>query len=254
MPERPDRLLLVSVPKSGTHLTSRLAEGLGFSLVWRLYHEVEVLEAERRGQTTPDSIPYGRCLIVHRLSAGRITPDFDRQWSSGSVQVLFNIRDPRDVLVSSLDYLLHQREAALPFPGLHVLMDIVQRLDGRERQMDFLLDDVSLSMLGPLHPITVFRDMRYLALHPRCVTVRYEDLAGARGGGSAERQERAVASVLAAFHLDGDARRLAARLYDPGAAMFNVGRIGRWREELSAAQLRTFERNYGDVLAAYGYA
>lgn len=253
MPDRPDRLVLVSVPKSGTHLASRLIDGMGFTLEWRLENEVAALEAERRGRTTPDTIPYGRCLIVHRLSADRMVPDFYRDWSSGSIGVLFNVRDPRDVLVSSLDYLLHKRDVALPYPGLYVLMDIVERLEGRGRQMDFLLDEISLSILGPLHPITVFRDMRYLALHPKCVTVRYEDLAGARGEGSDERQVSAVAAVLEAFHLEGDARRLAERLYDPGAAMFNEGRIGRWREELSDAQLRTFERHYGDVLAAYGY-
>jgi len=253
MPDPPDRLLLVSVPKSGTHLASGLVSGLGFSLVWRLFHEVEPLEAERRGQTTPDSIPYGRCLVVHRMSAGRMTSRFYRDWSSGSIQVLFNVRDPRDVLLSALDYLLHKRDAALPFPGLYILMDILQRIEGRGRQIDFLLDEATLPMLGPLHPITVFRDMRYLALHPRCVTLRFEDLAGPAGGGSAERQVDAVNGVLQACNLRGDPRRLADRLYDTGGTMFNQGRIGRWREQMSDAQLRRFERLYGDVLEAYGY-
>lgn len=254
MPEPPDRLLLVSVPKSGTHLASRLVEGLGYRLEWRLHHEVEPLEAERRGGTMPDAIPYGRALVVHRMSAARMSPRFYADWSSGSVQMLLNVRDPRDVLLSSLDYLLHKREAALPFPGLYVLMDVVQRIEGRDRQLDFLLGEDAVSMLGPLHPMTVFRDMRYLALHPRCPVVRYEELAGPRGGGNAVQQLESVAAVLERFGIDRNPRQLAERLYDPAAKMFNRGRIGRWRDELSEEQLRRFERAYGDVLAAYGYA
>lgn len=248
-----DRLVLVSVPKSGTHLASRLVEGLGYRLEWRLFHEVESLEAERPGRPMPDSIPYGRCLVVHRMSAARMSPRFYTDWSSGSVHVLFNIRDPRDVLVSALDHLLYKRGVALPFPGQLVLMDVVQRIEGRERQLDFLLDDAAVSILGPLHPMTVFRDMRYLTLHPRSATVRYEDLAGSPGGGSDERQTKAVAAVMERFGIDGDPRPLAARLYDSNAKMFHQGRIGRWREELSDAQLRRFEHLHGDVLGAYGY-
>ena len=253
MPDPPDRLVLVSVPKSGTHLASSLVEGLGFRLVWRLHNEVEPLEAVRRGDTTPASIPYGRCLVVHRMSADRMSPRFYRDWSSGNIQVLLNVRDPRDVLVSALDYLLHKRDVALPFPGLYILMDIVQRIDGRSRQLDFLMNEVSLPMLGPLHPMTVFRDMRYLTLHPRSLVVRFEDLIGPRGGGSTERQVDAVAAVMAWSNIDADPRQLADRLCDPTVKMFNQGRVGRWREQMSEAQVRTFEHLHGDVLGAYGY-
>jgi hypothetical protein len=253
MPVAPDRLLLVSVPKSGTHLASRLVEGLGFRLVWRLYNEVAALEAERPHGTAPDSIPYGRCLVVHRMSADRMSPRFHRDWSSGSIKVLFNVRDPRDILLSALDHLLLKRDVALPLPGQDRLADIVQRIEGRHGQIDFLMAEVSPSMVGPLHPMTVLRDMRYLAAHARCMSIRFEDLVGARGGGDAERQVGAVEAVLDWSGIEGDPRQLADRLYDPGARMFNQGRIGRWREEMSDAQVRRFERQYGDVLAAHGY-
>jgi hypothetical protein len=253
MPDTPDRLVLVSVPKSGTHLASRLVEHLGFSLVWRLYNEVEVLEAERPGRTDTTSIPYGRCLVVHRMSADRMSPWFYKEWASGSIQVLLSVRDPRDVLVSALDYLLAKRDVALPFPGLYILMDVVRQIDGRGRQLDFLMDEVCLPMLGPLHPIAVLRDMSYLALHPSCLVVRFEDLVGPQGGGSAERQTVAIQAVLDWSNIEGDPRRLAERLFDPRVKVFNQGRVGRWREELSAAQVGRFEHRYGDVLRTYGY-
>src|SRR4029078_3308345 len=99
MPDPPQRLVLVSAPKSGTRLASGLVEGIGFCLEWRLHNEVAALEVKTRGDPTPATIPYGRCLVVHRLSADRMSPRFYADWSSGNIQVLFNIRDPRDVLL-----------------------------------------------------------------------------------------------------------------------------------------------------------
>lgn len=251
--KRPGRLVLVSVPKSGTHLVSRLTDAMGYRLMWRLFHEVPEVEERRGGPMDPEMTPYGRCLVVHRMSEERQSSYFREAWAKRSIQVVLHVRDPRDVLLSALDYLLHKRQLAMPLPGIFKLMDRVQSMGDRARQLEFLMDEDACVLLGPLHPIRVFRDMRYLRGHPGCLSLRFEDLVGAWGRGCDRRRLETVAQALYWAGSDRDAAEAAIRLYNPGEPMYNRGDLGRWRDEMSEPLLRRFAGLYGDVLADYGY-
>jgi hypothetical protein len=73
----------------------------------------------------------------------------------------------------------------------------------------------------------------------RCTLVRFEDLVGEAGGGSATRQHEAVRSIGRGLGLDLDHESIVGvckRAFDPGSRTFRRGRVGSFRDELSPAQ------------------
>jgi hypothetical protein len=72
----------------------------------------------------------------------------------------------------------------------------------------------------------------------RVLELRYEELVG----------DREAAAHRLASHLDGDAAALVRSL-----ASAHTTSVGRWRRDLSAAQVADVEREAGDLLAELGY-
>jgi hypothetical protein len=94
--------------------------------------------------------------------------------------------------------------------------------------------------------------------HPRVLEVRYEDLVG-----DPERTIRAVCSFVgeeydaACVSGDNDAKSIEARMRTPNN-MSSYGKVGdasvgRWRRDLSSAELETCLRKGGPLLEALGY-
>jgi hypothetical protein len=252
---RAERVVLVSVPKSGTHLVSRLLEGLGYTLHWRLMHEVpEVTEPESWSRDLLEQPP-GTCLIVHRLTPALLPWAFARDWHDGSsIRVLFHYRDPRDVVISGLHALLDPRRYSRNLTAQSFILAemLAARTSLRER-LDFLFE-APPGVAGAIDPMALFRKLTWLLLHPRVLSTRFEALIGPEGGGDAETQRREVERVAAHLGVDADPAAVAGGLFDPGSVTFRRGRIGQWRELFTPAQAAAFGERYGDILGRYGYA
>ncbi len=85
--------------------------------------------------------------------------------------------------------------------------------------------------------------------------VRFEDLVGPEGGGSAEAQRRAVGSVAAHLGLEADEatlERVGRSIFGAGQT-FRKGTIGGWKEEFSGEHERAAEEVVGPLLAELGY-
>jgi hypothetical protein len=251
-----ERVVLVSIPKSGTHLVSRLLEGMGYTLRWRLMHEVpEVSEPESWRRDLLEQ-PAGTCLIVHKLTPGLLPWVFARDWHDGqSIKVLLHYRDPRDVVISGLNALADPRGYSRKLtPQSFILSEMLAARSGLGEQLDFLLGEAPEGLAGTLDPVGLFRTLSWLRLHPRVLPVRFEALVGPEGGGDAEAQLREVERVAGHLGVDADPAVLAAGLYDRKSLTFHRGRIGRWRELFTPQQTQAFEERYGDILGRYGYA
>jgi hypothetical protein len=159
------------------------------------------------------------------------------------------IRDPRDVIVSQVHYVLNSPK--------HFLHRAFTAIGERARCFDAAID-------GGFFNGTFLESIRARCLSldvwlhsPRSIVVRFEDLVGSQGGGSEELQLETVTRLLRGAGVaksDDEIRAIATELYGPGKRTFRKGKIGEARSELTAAQLRRMDELLGDIYAQWGYA
>lgn len=163
-----------------------------------------------------------------------------------NARIIVILRDPRDVLVSFADWI-----GTRPDFYLHAAFAQL----GREASIRLLLRGrKNLSGGYRLKPFSEVLDRAEGWLDaPGVLQVRFEDLIGARGGGSEARQAQALKSIHA---LVGSTKPL--QLVDPdaiygGSLTFNKGRTARWRELDDPALIEDITHTLGPRLARWGY-
>jgi hypothetical protein len=85
--------------------------------------------------------------------------------------------------------------------------------------------------------------------------VKFEDLVGPKGGGSAEAQRRTVEQVARHVGLEPDERlmRTVEENIFGESKTFRKGQIGGWREEFSEEHARAAREIAGPLLVELGY-
>jgi hypothetical protein len=265
------RIVANSIPKSGTNLLARLLTLLGFEqtsemgirsrLVAGPFSPVrKVLRARSKekvtiGVASPQRID--RRWLERRLSRVAdgyfvtahcvYSPELASLFAGERMRVVCILRDPRDVAVSQMHHIKQRKEhfaheAFLKLPSDHerLLYSIrggelggrrLQSLDERYRQFLGWQDDESAMM------------------------VKFEDLVGPRGGGSAETQRRTVERVARHVGLQPD--ELMLRTVEENifgvSSTFRKGQIGGWREEFSEDQARAAREIAAPLLVELGY-
>jgi hypothetical protein len=131
-------------------------------------------------------------------------------------------RHPHDILISEASY--YHRPDASPFWGY------LKNLSFEER-IDRLIDDKWL--LGTLAD----RVGAYVAWldFPNVLPLSFEEMVGPGGGGDADKQRRAIWSLLLKLRLDGDVDGIANRLFNRDSPTFHMGQIGGHGSLLPAA-------------------
>jgi hypothetical protein len=163
--------------------------------------------------------------------------------------IVLIVRDPRDVVVSHARYV-----GRIPH---HRLYDLYRDLDP-VRAIDLSIRGVGAGTGGGgLLDLAarVGSLLGWLPLPEVCL-VRFEALVGPRGGGSADQQRDALRRIARHLGVEaGDAvlDRVAEASYG-GTATFDTGRIGAWRQALSAAQTALIDDMIGPMLEQLGYA
>jgi sulfotransferase 6B1 len=82
--------------------------------------------------------------------------------------------------------------------------------------------------------------------------VKFEDLVGTKGGGSAEAQRLAVEGVARQLGVEERTMGVVEDLFGVGRT-FRKGQIGGWREEFSAEHERALKEVVGSLLVELGY-
>jgi hypothetical protein len=265
------RIVANSVPKSGTNLLSRLLVLLGLEQKRRLWIHPRLVsgrfssarqffrarepETVTVGVVTPQQI--GRRWLARRLS--RVpngcfvnahciyTPELAELLREEGMRIVCILRDPRDVAVSQMYYLKRQRK--------HFAHEAFMALSSdRER----LLVCIRGGELGGRKLQSL--DQRYRQFlgweqDEGAVVVKFEDLVGSRGGGSAEVQRQAVERV--ATHVGIPVNERTMRLVEENlfgvGRTFRKGQIGGWREEFSPEHERAVKEIAGPLLVELGY-
>lgn len=235
----PQRVLLVSLQKCGTHLIKNVFDRIG----------LEGVGVERATLADFEKLNENQYLWSHFTPTDEVQMELENE--NSDLRIVFNFRDPRDVLVSWFNWMhpqtprvMHRHHAYMKKVYAHFsdaeLMDIFIRND------KFRPDEYN--------PLEHFRLSRVLYFHPGVLKVRFEDLIGSFGGGNEERQRQTVRSILEYLGtpevctIAGD-----INIVDAHSPTFRKGQIGEYKKVLNAIQLRLFNELHGNLIRQYGY-
>lgn len=247
MPTTKQRILVNSLPKSGTNLLSRAFDlagcpygelGVSSALVmgtWQLPRQIarrSFFELDPVIVGLEVQMPVRRAWLNRRLArvppGGYITGHAN--WSTGlenlltanGYRIVLIIRDPRDVLLSYGHYVAANQN--------HFLHRTYCRLDLSARAL-LTLEGGRINGLDVAPFNTMLGRIDRWIDRPGVEVIRFEDIVGPLGGGSTERQ-RVVFDTLSRLtgrHFDPE--RIGAKLYGRSPT-FRKGKIGSAIEEL----------------------
>ncbi len=225
------KLFLTSTPKSGTHFMVSILERLLSGPLDRIDKLNEGERLDEILQSRSSDCAYGHIPWEPAAELGR---DWD-------VAVL--IRDPRDLLVSARDYYVNPRQKSEAHQRIEDHLTAISRDD----QYRFLIDGFEWPdyiLNGIERHCRVYLDWRDHGAR----VLRYEDLFTKAAG-----RCMATAFPRAGF-TEAAAREAVAGQRGAPTKTLNVGRPGRWKEELSPAVLAYFQERTGDLVTDMGYA
>jgi sulfotransferase 6B1 len=194
---------------------------------------------ERRLSRVPD----GCFVSAHCV----YSPELASLFAGEQMRVVCILRDPRDVAVSQMHYIkqkkrhpIHDAFMALPSDSERLLVSIRGGLLGMRELLS--LDERYRQFLG-------WQD------DENAMVIKFEDLVGPRGGGSAEAQRRTVERVARHVSLEPDERmmRTVEENIFGVSKTFRKGQIGGWRSEFSEEHARAAREIAGPLLVKLGY-
>ncbi len=204
---------------------------------------------QRTISTNFSETPAGVCWILPEFDIRRIDGRFLQEWSqTGEPRIIFNYRDPRDVALSMVNFLSGKTAAGFGnFSEFKAFGRILESMRTMDERLTYSLTDPSFPGYAD------FEKELWLLRHPDVCKVSFEEMVGARGGGSAEQQCKTVQRVADFLDIDIDPGSVAERLFREDAFSFFKGQIGSWRKAFTSEHESLFHNRFGHVLEAYGY-
>lgn len=194
--------------------------------------------------------PAGVCWVFNQFDIKLLDGNFLREWSqTGAPKIIFNYRDPRDVILSMVNFLSDRTGRG--FSNYHdflVFSKILKSKDSLEEQLAYALSDPSFPGRRDLSHLF------WLLNHPDICKTSFEELVGERGGGSLQAQASVLNRVFDFLGVTGVAPAdVAGGLFNPGVFSFYRGQIGGWREAFTPELRRVANDRLGDLVGSYGY-
>lgn len=268
MPACRVRAAIFSLPKAGTNLVARyLVELIGLKEARFNLDNTLPAKFGKRDISIADSILVGidDPRPVHRADLERMllrlrlgsfvsghppySPILESILEQGAYRGILVLRDPRDVVISHAHFVLNTKS---------------HYLHAYYRSLPNFSSCIDTSMLGFVDTDTGLRlrsildrtnDILGWNRSKEFVLVKFEEIIGPKGGGSATAQGTELAKI--AEHLGvgvsaTDIRRAADRTFGHSGT-FRQGQISAWKRELCGPQLELFNEVAGDLLTRLGY-
>lgn len=231
------KILLVSIQKSGTHLIFKLLSLFG-------YNGFGIGEYPR--------VDFGRLNNKKFVWSHNPPPQFYyQQLEQEKLKIIFNYRDPRDICVSLFNW-YHHKNKKIDNLTQEFIKKVYSALSDEDK-LNYIIKGERLTNAD--YPLwEVLNEARGLLLHPEVLKIRYEDLVGVEGGGNDAAQLAAIKSVADYLNIEYfDIKNVAKNLYDKESKTFYKGKINRYKKVFTDKQLSLFNIMHGDSLNIYGY-
>lgn len=236
------RVLVNSIPKSGTNLLEGVLDevpGLRRAPYRTLvgYHEFE-----NRTLRRILDLKTGQYCLSHLSAHPRLIDEIN----SNQILVLNMVRDPRDLVVSTMKYVTY-------IDVTHPAHDYFIKLKSDDDRLVAAIRGVR----GVVAPVDeVYKKFQGWLGLKNSVSVKYEDLVGARGGSTDKLQQQIVARVLEFLDVEHEEEmvaRICERAYSPASLTYRGSQIGDWRKSFKPMHVDLFNELAGDLLVSYGY-
>jgi hypothetical protein len=228
-----------------------------FGMPLKTWYGMELISRELIDRTLRRTVgsyfaqtPPGVCWVFNEFDIKKVDGHFLHEWAdTGEPRIIFNYRDPRDMLLSMVNFLAGRTGRGFSnFDDFHVFSGILRAKPDLNEQLIYALTDRSFPAVGDMER------MLWLLHHPNVCKVSFEELVGPPGGGTAEARQNALTRILAFLGVTQPPPGLADRLFNREAFSFYRGQIGGWREDFSAQHKKLAEDRFGEALSLYGYA
>jgi hypothetical protein len=231
------RILLVSLQKCGTHLIKNVFDQIG----------LEGVGVGRATLADFERLNDNQYLWSHFAPTDAVQMELENE--NTDLRIVFNFRDPRDVLVSWFNWM--HPEAPRVMHKHHAYMKKVYANFSDAELMDIFIRNDKFR-LDEYNPLEHFRLSRVLYFHPSVLNIRFEELVGSGGGGNDDRQRKTVQDILeylGVFKASGEVENI----FDVNSPTFRSGRIGGYKNVLTADQIRLVNELHGSLIKQYGY-
>lgn len=172
-----------------------------------------------------------------------------RCFSKRDYRVFYLLRDPRDQLISMLNYIRNKGWAYGP-----LRMDYPFGKLSYDQQIEEMITG---SRYGISVPHAIFTSRKKWISQKGVLTVKFEDLVGTKGGGSKDRQMYALHAIVDHLKLPKTESELATVAENsfgkPGEKTFNKGQIGEWKSKFKDYHKSLFKTIFGNELIEMGY-
>ena len=255
-PRVSERILVNSFPKAGTHLVARaldLSQIVRYSWQHLAPRELPDQSDEHSHQAALrtverlDRVPNGQYATAHLSYDASLATAL----TNSRMELVVVVRDPRALLVSNMRYVMARRR--------HFLHRRFSELyENDEHRLSALLDGFSTSERWGLGRAP-FSDLlaAFVPWRERAtVNLRFEDLAGARAGGTREAQMKALSELYSIIPTTDRLElcfRVADEVWSEQSITFRSGQIHEWRTGLPDPLLREVESRLAPIARSLGY-
>jgi len=252
--ETDERVLMLTVPKSGTNLLSKLIYlifgqdpiPVGNFFSSEMGHAIARTSQRNYDRYLNLSFRNNPCIRSHFNFSAQAKKFIQK---NPEHKVLLLVRDLRDVCVSTAHYRGDIEERlGRPLTTEEKLTWVITNGAGEDED----------SIWNCAHHA---REAISWTLQPNTLLIRFEDLCGPRGGSSLEAQKETISSVSQFFgveltdeEIEFVSENLWGRSSGYKAWTFRKGRVGGWQDEFSPENLEMFNKKLGDQQQQLGYS
>lgn len=244
IPEAQSSCYVFTIKKSGTHLLRFLLEELGMNCI-------DCLDYEPVPSTEVVPGDESAFVLSHRMPSRRFRGSCHARWA----KIIMNVRDPRAVFLSLLDFFDWNRPLSANrwYPVMFRRDSCRAAFKDRDTLAMALLEDELIDD-DPFTPWLTFRRSRTLFHSPDVLKVRYEDFFS-KEGGSAGSEENVVVRICRYLGrpVPSDSGQLVLRAVGAPTLTRNAAKPDRWRTELPPHLLAAFMGKHGDLVREFGY-
>ena len=241
-----DDFIITPIPKAGTHLLMRCVRLMTGKNVTGL-----------QGRTPEASLDQAK-QANHILKYHHFNKKVAMILEQRGYKNIFLCRDPRDACVSLIFYLDRWKGTEKTQRDFFVVPENWDQLSFDEKLDELITGKNCLSYIK-----TWYKRLVPWSMKSDTLIVRFEDLIGAKGGGSDEVQQQTLIKIANYIHLDIDSAKLqtiSQILYNPTSSpemykgvTYAPGQIGNWKRFFNEEHKRDFKKLYNKLLVRFGY-